>query len=325
VDQLLKSVSSGVARFVFAWLLPSAITLGLFWVFLLPKIRTAGPVVAVTTHAHSDLGKVVIFFFAVATLSILFAYSSLIIYRILEGYHLPGSLRRLLVQRHIRKWTRLKALDAYEQRTGRTPKGLDRERLASYPDQPEFFMPTLMGNALRTLERFGVTRYGLDSQLLWYELQGVAPATVRLDTEEGRAPVDFFVSAIVHLSALAAASIWIAVVADSGRGGPIILAVVSMVLVPIAYRSAVKNMKEWANSVKALVNLCRIDMASRIGLTVPNEIEGERHMWESYIGAIEYNDDRFLPYYDSYRRVLQPGVNGPSRGSERPIPGDDSR
>src|SRR5262249_46583191 len=144
--------------------------------------------------------------------------------------------------------------------------------------------PTRLGNALTAMETFGVTRYGLDSQTLWYELQSVV-CTTRRNTEDGRAPVDFFVSSIAHMSLFSVVAIGVGLGTINLR--IVSIGLVTMATVPLSYRLAVKNVKDWGQAVKALVNLGRIPLAHRMGLIMPHELDEERNMWASYLSVIE--------------------------------------
>lgn len=304
MGDFVKSLSGGLARFALAWMTPAVVTLGLAVLVLRPQLKQI-PLASDLFQAASPGGVtgIAIFLGVALSIAVFLAYSSLPLYRLLEGYYLPRAFALAWKARHQQRRERLLGLREIEEESGIRPKGYSEELLMAYPDDPQFVMPTMLGNALRTLERFGVTRYGCDSQLLWYELQAVAPASIRQDTHEGRAPVDFFVSAIGCLGLLVVLCLALAVVVDD-RVSPIILALVSVILLRGAYSGAVRNMKDWAASVKALVNLCRFDVADRMRLDVPWWLEGERHMWEQYIGAIEFNDSAFSGRYDDYRRAF---------------------
>ena len=145
-----------------------------------------------------------VFSFAVLTLAVLLAYASLPIYQVLEGYSLPKSWQRPMIRRHRRERARLRALEVRFKSTGVLPQGLDLDRMRTYPDAPESVRATSLGNALTALEGWSLSRYHLDSQTMWYEILGVSSQTVRQNTEEARAPVDFFVSAIANAAILTA-------------------------------------------------------------------------------------------------------------------------
>lgn len=301
MGDLMNGIASGMAGFVFAWLVPAAVAVALAALVLGDELATMGTFHTIFDFASAgELAATAAFIGVTFTLAVLLAYSALPIYRLLEGYHLPRSISTRMRNRHIRKWRRLNALQDLSDETGISVPGLNAEILLSYPDEEQFIMPTRLGNSLKALERFGSSRYGCDSQMLWYELQAVAPEALREDTSQGRAPVDFFVGSVTCFSALVCVSLVVGILRqDLGAGA---LALIAALVVVASYQGAVRNMKDWANSVKALVNLCRLDVAARLGLVPPWDREGERHMWEQYIGAIEYNDPRFAHEYDEYRR-----------------------
>ena len=71
-----------------------------------------------------------------------------------------------------------------------------------YPDDPAIVLPTRLGNALRALETYGSTRYGVDSQQFWFEFVGTAETAIRQEQEEMRGQVDLFVAAVAVSSLL---------------------------------------------------------------------------------------------------------------------------
>lgn len=300
MGDLFKALTGGLARFVFAWIVPSVVTLGLFSIFVLPRVGDLYPFDRlIDLSEDSSAAAALLFAFFVLVLSMLFAYSSLPIYRLLEGYSLPKRLQTRLIRRHVRAWHRLKwqeqrALDADD-----VPDGLLKERLNAYPVTANRIRGTRLGNALTAMESFGVTRYGMDSQSLWYELQAVSPDTVRRQTEEGRSPVDFFVSSIAHFSLFALACTGLAIVQQDLT--LLVFASFAALLLPLNYNLAVRNVKDWAGAVRALVNLGRRPLAEAVGLRMPTKLEDEREMWAGFHWAIEELDARSIPVYDSFR------------------------
>lgn len=300
MGDLFKALTGSLARFVFAWIVPSVVTLGLFSIFALPRVADLYPFEAVIdlSKDHPSTGALLFAFF-VLVLSMLFAYSSLPIYRLLEGYSLPKRLQRRLIRRHLRAWQILKWQEQRALDLGEVPGGLLKERLNAYPVTAHRIRGTRLGNALTAMESFGVTRYGIDSQSLWYELQAVSPETVRRQTEEGRSPVDFFVSSLAHFSLFAVACTTLAIIQQDLS--LLVFGAIALLLLPLNYNLAVRNVKDWAGAVRALVNLGRRPLADAVGMTMPTKLEDERHMWASFLWAIEELDTESVPAYDSFR------------------------
>src|SRR6266481_4839483 len=111
MSDLFKAISSSFSRFVYAWMLPSALTVGVFIIFLQRLVRKASPIEPILAAAHQNrLSAGVVIAFAVITLSVLFAYTSRPIYEFLEGYTLPMCLQRRLRNRRLREWQQLKRI-----------------------------------------------------------------------------------------------------------------------------------------------------------------------------------------------------------------------
>lgn len=320
MGDLFKALTGGLARFVFAWIVPSVITLGLFSLFVLPRVKNLYPFEEVLgLSKDSPATAALLFSFFVLVLSMLFAYSSLPIYRLLEGYSLPKRLQARLIRRHLRAWQRLKWQEQRALDLDEVPAGLLKERLNAYPVTSDRIRGTRLGNALTAMESFGVTRYGLDSQSVWYELQAVSPETVRKQTEEGRSPVDFFVSSIAHFSLFAAVTSALGII--QGDLSLLVFGFVALLLVPLNYNLAVRNVKDWAGSVRALVNLGRRPLADAVGLSMPAKLSDEKDMWAGFYWAIEELDSQAVPIYDSFRLPPPPRPPGPApaRPSSRSV------
>lgn len=276
MGDLFKALGSGLARFVYAWLMPSIVTSGVFVIVVVPAVRGEAVSASVIGAAAFAL--------AVFTLSVVFAYASRPIYQFLEGYTMPRRLKRTLLRRTHRRFARLQRLELVGDFNNRR---MAAERLKWYPETGRHLLPTRLGNALSAMEGYGHSRYGLDSQTFWYELLAVADDKVRLATEEARAAVDFFMSSLAHLTLLLVVCMSLVPNADQ----PFVLVGVSFaaaVLIRLAYLQAVANVGEWRWSIQALVNTSRAPLANALALTLPPTYEGEQEMWISASGLVHY-------------------------------------
>jgi hypothetical protein len=324
VAALFKSLSGGIARFVLAWLTPSVIALGLFCIFVLPGISDTA-VFKPLTQSSSTVELAQFAFFAF-TLSVVFAYASLPIYQVLEGYRLPGALQRALRARHLREFHRLRVLRERFEMTGEMPPGVDADDfLLRYPPDIESVRATRLGNALTTMEGWSRARYHLDSQTMWHELQAVSSDNVRRDVDEGRAPVDFFVSAMASMTLLTLVALPIGLFTEQRQA--LVIAVLALLSLPLSYRLAVENTVDWSQSVKAMVNVGRVPLASALGLAMPATLQAERAMWAAQYYAIEMNDQSEFEAYDSFRAPAPSQPSSPrwsrflSRRSRQPVSG----
>lgn len=288
MGDLFQALTTGLARFVYAWLMPSIVTVGVF-------VWMAAPQVSINANVGS-LGGIAAFTLAVLVLSVVFAYASRPIYQFFEGYTMPRWLARPLLIRSRRRFVRLKAAS---DRGLIPPRSLKGESLLAYPETVDLVLPTRLGNALRAMESYGENRFGLDSQSFWYELRAAADDDVRKGTEETRAAVDFFMSSLAHLIALSAGSIALAAFADN-RAVPLAVATTAAILAPGAYAQAVRNVVEWRFATQALVNTSRPALASSLGLRLPSTYNDEMRMWSTFSGFVRHGP------HDEYLRVLDP-------------------
>lgn len=269
--------------------------------YILPGISHTWLLAPVTLPSQkSGITAALVFSFFVLVSSVFFAYASLPIYQVLEGYRLPAAMRRRLRRRHLREFYRLRAVERRYRATGVFPAGYttDDFRLR-YPRDVDSVRATRLGNALTSMEQWSSSRFQLDSQTLWFELQAVSADNVRKDVDEGRAPVDFFVSSIAHASLLSLSGIVVGSITPQRQA--LVIGLLAAASIPVSYRLAVSNMLDWSQSVKAMVNVGRVDLAARLGLQMPGTLEGERHMWSAHMHVVELADDAHIESYDSYR------------------------
>jgi hypothetical protein len=303
VTDLFRALSGNISRFIYGWLIPSAVSVGLFVVAVLPDARKIHTVDNLLPNVHHNtvVGGLVLSFFTL-TLSVLVAYAALPIYRFLEGYTMPLSLKRRLLYRRLREYHRLVRI-ANSPALSEAERAISYEKLALFPEDPGNIVATKLGNALRGMELYGYSRFGLDSQTLWYELQSLAPERLRQDTEENRAGVDFFISGIAHLTVLGMVAL--AVAAVSRRGGSGVLGVGALMATWPLYKGAVANVADWRYSVQALINLGRQPLASAMGLRLPDTFEHEKEMWNALTVYVNSGDQDYLRFLNPRRMPSQ--------------------
>ncbi|HXW29053.1 MAG TPA: hypothetical protein VEK55_06790 [Xanthobacteraceae bacterium] len=292
---LLKGLTGGGWAALYAWIFPSALAVGAFWLFVYPQIG-----VDVRTHFDALTGteKTAVFFGVSVALGLALDAISTPLYRFLEGYAWPAALRNWGVSRHLATKKRLET--AVSEGTG-WQLGLKLERLARFPTEDDEVAPTQLGNALRSFETYGKTRFNLDSQTLWSELCAVAPKYIQDELDRSRASVDFFV-ALVYLSAgFAVVSCGIAI-AEKFRPGLLAVAVVAFASILLWYKMAVVSSSYWSTTVQALVNVSREKLAEQLGLQIPGSIEAEREMWGALTQFVFFGDINKAKVLDSYRK-----------------------
>jgi hypothetical protein len=274
VADILKGLVGGGSTFLFAWVLPSAIALAALDITV---FRRLGIDAALGITALGFGEQALLLGLAATVLGLVMNALSTPMYRLLEGYLLPGWLRQRLTegQHRLRQ-----SIEHQVETASGVDRNLYQERLRRFPRDPDQTAPTSLGNALRAFETYGFDRFRMDSQLFWSELVGLASDSLRKELEMARSSVDFFVAA-TWLSAIVGvvASVAAFMVRPGPDGGILAVGVASLILSPISYRSAVASSAYWDSTVRALVNLGRLPLAKALGLDMPATIQEERRMW----------------------------------------------
>jgi hypothetical protein len=317
MSDLIKGLSGGWP-FLLSWVFPGAIFWSVFALTILPfaPANSIFDDIAATSAANQALVLSGISLFT----GVLLSAMSTVLYRILEGYYIPGGrLWHVLLDRQIKKRRRLQELISGQRGSGATTSrvriGLRMEQLHRFPADENQFGPTRFANALRAVETYGWDRYRLDSQTFWSELLGVAPESLRTEEETARTPINFSVS-MMFLSAGMVVLTALTIAANRASPALVTVALVSLVAVPVWYQLAVISTRYLGSVVQAMVNLGRVELAKSMGLTIPPKLEDEREMWKRLFWFVyEPFDEQYLSDLNSYRSIADGNAkNGPRDG-----------
>ena len=304
MGDFFKTVTSGLGRYVFAWLLPTALTMGVLLVFVYPSVGTGTLLVKTVNRARTGIIPApVALGFVVVALAVVSGYLSTGLYRILEGYRLPKSIACPLRKRHLREWHRLYGPAAARRAQDRSSGALVQARWR-YPERVGDVMPTKLGNALKGLETYGRNRWNLDVLLVWHELVSVAPEALARELDDARSAMDFFLSAIVHLQLLAITCFL--VVPWSTDSVPLIVGLICVAAIWPSYLAAVSRVDDYRSAVQALANLGRVDLAKSLGFRLPNRLDRERFFWANLTRYVRDGEELRGTRVDRYRSNSPP-------------------
>lgn len=304
MTEVIKMFTGGFWRYVVAWLLPCAGFLSAIVLTIYPSVKSLPILSSIDAVATSDstLGALIfggIVFGASAILALCYEP----IYRLWEGYPWPRPLfmawrslelkRFKTIARKINTWVE-QAQQAKKTRDidilaySSTRAALQREALRLFPRYKVDFLPTRLGNGLRAAERYGYERYGLDTQVLWYELGAVAPEPLSQDLDSVRGMVDFFISAAT-LSCIYTLIAFIVAMVDTSWV-LVCYAVVSIVISRLSYLRAARGVGAIAKAQQAIVNVSRGKLADLFGLRLPIDLGDEREMWAAVAAFVLAGD-----------------------------------
>jgi hypothetical protein len=316
VSDIFKGLTGGGWAGLTAWILPSGLALGLFWVFVYPHMRAHYPPFDVLDATQ----KTFVWLAAAVTIGLFFNALSTPMYRVLEGYLLWP---RRCQDRGKDKQRAIKAKLLEALGGAGWARGLQDERLARFPQIDEETAPTRLGNAMRAFETYGATRFGLDSQVMWSELSSLVPKSLQTELDRSRASVDFFV-ALIYLS-MAFGIVTIAFAFD-GRIKPILILIGLLALLSIFiwYEMAVISTSYWSTTVQALVNLGRVKLANEMGLEIPKTIEEEREMWWALTSFVYDNTPEAMEKLNKYRKYRAASPNAPNETTTKTVQAPDT-
>jgi hypothetical protein len=297
MKDLLSGLTAGGWGLLAGWIIPAAVTVALLAYLVLPELpwEFADQVGELTAAEQAAA----LTFTAVGVGVVLSALQTPL-YRLLEGYLWPASLRHRAIERHTKRRAQLREQLA-SAKSEDLEYGLILERLHRYPTLDGQIAPTTLGNTIRAFEAYGWDKYRLDSQTLWSELEALVPEPLRVALERARVPVDFAVS-LVYLSALVGLISLVGALLGDAQVKLFLIATVALVLSPIWYWIAVVSTSEWYASVQALVNLGRSPLAQAMGLQIPETLEEERRMWEALTSFVSSEETDSAIALDSYRK-----------------------
>jgi hypothetical protein len=299
MGDFFKTVTSGLGRYVFAWLLPSALAVGVLVAVVSPSSSPSSPLAwMVERGTHGPLPPAVVLIFVILSLAVVSGYLASALYRLCEGYHLPAGIKRRLLRRHLRVWWRTRYVSPSQSGTSAT-RGLDLERRWQYPERETDVMPTRLGNALRNAETYGRNRWNLDFLTMWHELVALAPAPLARELDDTRSGLDFFMSTIVTLAVVAAISL--TSIIGASDIAPLVVAGVALVLIWPSYLAAVYRVAEYRSALQALANVTRLPLAASLGYNLPTDLVRERFMWANLTRFIRDGDLSRGQNVDRYR------------------------
>jgi hypothetical protein len=191
-------------------------------------------------------------------------------------------------------------------------RGIALENLARFPKDDSQIVPTRFGNAIRSFETYGKTRFNLDSQTLWHELLAVAPKYIQSEIESARSSVDFFV-ALLYLSFIFGVGSLVLGAIEHFKVKLILLGTLALLLATLCHWLAIRAVDAWSYPVHALVNLGRAKLADGLGLDLPASLEEEKTMWGLVTKYAYYADQHLGNALDTYRKA--PAVESP-QGSQ---------
>jgi hypothetical protein len=304
--ELFKAATGNLWKFVYAWVLPTAIASFAFWIVIGPHAQD-WPVAKILAQLgeESALAGGLAIAFLVLAIAVLLALNGEALFRILQGFSLPGSLYEGGRATQVQRYERLLLLADRE--TDRTRRNLARERLKLYPEHRLFIAPTRFGCAVAAVELYSKARFSIDYVTFGQELRSLAPDALKRQLEDAEAVVSFFIAFVY----LACGFSFVALLFGVGEQDPglVVSALVAALVGRFFYLRAVNSTLPWRQAVRAVVHMGRVKLAAAYGLELPPTLAAERRMWQSLTAFVAVGDGQ-LPDQPYDLERFRPGTLG---------------
>jgi hypothetical protein len=307
LGELFKALTGNLWKFVYAWILPTCLAVGAFWIAIVPRLPDT-PIGSALARlgAESALAAGLAVSFAIIAIAVLLSVNASPLSRLLEGYLMPRPIYE--IGREVQRRRRKQLQDEFDAEQDPVRKGLLSEQLALFPENPDHVTPTRYGNAVASIETYSSRRFGFDYHTFSYELRTMASESVRKELEDAEAVVNFFLAS-VHLSAAFGLTA-LALGAVQGDTALCVAGLVSLVLTRFFYLRAIDSTLTWGRMVRVLVHLVRGDVLKAYGLVPPAKLVEERLLWLSMYNLVYFGDKEDPSSVGALERVPKVGQFG---------------
>lgn len=158
-----------------------------------------------------------------------------------------------------------------------------------FPHDRDGLLPTRIGNAMRAFERHSNVRWGLDGITIWPRIEALMSA------EERELHVDAKINLYVFInSAVGAIAVGVCLIVDTSLNSPKtglsswVFDLIPFVLAYLLYRAAVGPAAEWGDSVRASIDLHRLEIYEKLGVRSPTSFSDERALADRLNKALLY-------------------------------------
>lgn len=268
--------------------------------------------------AAKDLGQATFFMLAVWVFALVVLMLNHPIYRIFEGYTLPGFLADFLKARKRKHfndlYSKIKGLhDRWAEEDDRFPvtdleryRKLRQESVKWMPSKPGDILPTRFGNAIKAFEIYARDIYGADSIVVWLRLLTVIPKDFQEQIQDIRSQIDFLLNCSIFSAMVGLIGAYRCVLSGNFQHFDIrkayemgayisslelswlIWAAGGAVSSFLFYRWAVNRVPAWGELVMSAFDCYLPALASQLGFELPKTEQKRLQFWTTFSQQLIY-------------------------------------
>ena len=197
----------------------------------------------------------------------------------------------------------------------------NRRLRAEFPENPEWVLPTRLGNVLRASERYPSREYGINAIQLWPRLVAVIPEGYAVVLADARTTLIFlvnlsFLTAVLAAAVLAAGLAWL-------PPAPLLRVVLPFAgfagLSAWLYAGSVGAAAAWGQYVRGAFDLYRWELLKALGFEQkPRTRDEERALWSNIWTQMVFGDDQTRRGFHPRVRYADPAAPATSVAAAKP-------
>jgi len=262
--------------FIYGFFLPAYIGLVAVWAFASREF------IPDSLEAHSQATQLLILGGVALVIGMVLSGTSYYVARFFEGYPLARVAKWLgwkcpaaVLWLQNRKYQRL-----CDVRDDKEKSPIERGRAAArldsrFPKDRSELLPTRVGNAIRAFEQHSNVRWGLDGFTVWPRIEALLSGDERQLVDDARTNLYVFLN-----GALAAFFAGVCLAVDKAMNGTswdwALYALPFFFVSYFLYIGAISPAVDWGDTVRASIDLHRLDLYRKLGVRPPTSFSDER-------------------------------------------------
>jgi len=287
----LSDITSVFSRyFIVGFFLPAYASLVALW------LTASSALTPNTLERRSQATQVLILGGAALVAGLALSGLSYYITRLYEGYGLERardvrgfrSIHRAAVALQKRRYNKLLEIRQNKAAVPRRRSSAAWFLEKWYPQDPCDLLPTRVGNAIRAFEQHSNARWGLDGVTIWPRIEALLSADERELEVDAKVNFYVFINASLGAYVVGVSLIVDAAIHKSPTAWHWSLYAIPFLVGYLSYRAAIGPAVDWGDSVRASVDLHRLDLYEKLGVRAPTSFSDEREIADKVNKALLY-------------------------------------
>jgi len=159
-----------------------------------------------------------------------------------------------------------------------------------FPPDPEYILPTRLGNTIAAFDSYPEIRYGIDGPTLMPRLTPILDKNgFSIYIQHEKSAFDFLLNIFVILCMLIFECLVLFLMQFELKW--FIASLIALPFLVMAYYTLIDNAVIWGDTVKVAFDLYRHDLRKALLINIPNSLEEERNQWQQVSSFLAVNEE----------------------------------